>query len=341
MPPSSPAACAPASIERRDPPGPGRRALRGGIARSLALCLVFGAVMTACSHEGPPAASAVPAAAPMALPASPPLAGVKFSLIKTAHATTREAFTWKGGRWGTTVVINHVAVLVSHPNGRFLLDSGLGTRTPEHFKLGMPWWLKPLMGYEDLNPARTQLDARHEAPIDRIVLTHGHWDHLAGLHDFPQAEVWVPPQEQAHALVAEPPGVLPLQVGPAVRWRPYEFPDRPWGPFPRSLDLFGDGSAVLVPLEGHTPGSVGLALTVASGQRFLFVGDVVWRADAIAHRAPKPPLASRIVDHDRPGTLDTVRLLADLQQADPQLHIVPAHDASVHDRLGYYPDWVE
>ncbi|CAN7265963.1 MBL fold metallo-hydrolase [Rhizobacter sp. LjRoot28] len=294
--------------------------------------------LTACGHVPAPT-SAPPAMA--AIPTAAAASGVRFSIIRTARTAARDAFTWQGGSWTRSVVVNHVAVLVDHPRGRFLLDSGLGTRTPAHFEAEMPWWLKPLMRFEGLDPARSQLDARGEPPVSRIILTHAHWDHLAALHDFPEAEVWLPSAEQAHAMAAEPPGVLPAQLGPpAIRWRTYEFDDRRWGPFAGSVDLFGDGTAVLVPLSGHTPGSAGLLLTVASGKRYFFIGDTVWRHDAITQQAPKPPLASRIVDHDRPATLDTVRFLHALQQAHPDLTLVPAHDASVHDRLGYYPEWV-
>lgn len=319
-------------------PRPARRRSRF-VAFVALVAGIAAAGLSACGHEPPPAStSAGMAAIPVANAAS----GVRFSVIRTARTSARDALTWQGGSWTRSVVVNHVAVLVDHPRGRFLLDSGLGTRTPAHFEAEMPWWLKPLMRFDGLDPARSQLDARGEPPVSRIILTHAHWDHLAALHDFPEAEVWLPSSEQAHAMTAEPPGVLPAQLGPpAVRWRTYEFDGRRWGPFEASVDLFGDGTAVLVPLTGHTPGSAGLLLTVASGRRYFFVGDAVWRHEAITQQAPKPPLASRIVDHDRPATLATVRFLHALQQFHPDLTIVPAHDASVHDRLGYYPAWVE
>jgi glyoxylase-like metal-dependent hydrolase (beta-lactamase superfamily II) len=111
--------------------------------------------------------------------------------------------------------------------------------------------------------------------------------------------------------------------------------------FERTLDLFGDGSAVLVSMPGHTPGSTGLLLTLASGQRYLFVGDTVWNADAIAAEAPKSLLGRKLADSDADRTLALVRQLRALSAAEPSLVIVPAHDARVHDRLGYFPKWVK
>ncbi|MNY40503.1 hypothetical protein D3C86_1752500 [compost metagenome] len=94
-------------------------------------------------------------------------------------------------------------------------------------------------------------------------------------------------------------------------------------------------------MPGHTPGSVGLFLTVSSGKQYFFVGDTVWRLEAAKQVRPKFWLASRIVDHDRPATLEGVQKLHALMKVQPALVVVPAHDAAVHDELGYFPQWVE
>lgn len=301
-----------------------------GLAALLALA-------SACQSTVPPEAPAVDHRLP-----KPAGAAVRFSLIKTGQTQTRDALTWDGGSWWKKVTVNHTAVLVAHPSGRLLIDSGLGARTDEHFDGEMPWWLKPLMRYEGLQPARAQLDARGEAPVPRIVLTHGHWDHVSGLLDFPEAEVWITEREREFVRTARPPAVLPSQVSsPDIRWHTYALEARRWGPFEQHLDLFGDGSVVLVPLYGHTPGSVGVVVTLPSGRQAMFVGDVAWRAEAVAHEAPKPFLSRRVVDHDAQATHQTVRLLNAIQKANPGLLIIPAHDAAVHDALGHYPAWVE
>ncbi len=62
--------------------------------------------------------------------------------------------------------------------------------------------------------------------------------------------------------------------------------------FDESLDLFGDGRLVLVPLPGHTPGSVGLFVTLDSGRRLFFSGDTSWRLEASkAHGRNSSPAA--------------------------------------------------
>ncbi len=46
----------------------------------------------------------------------------------------------------------------------------------------------------------------------------------------------------------------------STRWRSLTFESTPFANLSSSLDMHGDGSAVLVPLPGHTPGSIGLYL---------------------------------------------------------------------------------
>ncbi|HEX7943292.1 MAG TPA: hypothetical protein VF495_01430, partial [Phenylobacterium sp.] len=110
--------------------------------------------------------------------------------------------------------------------------------------------------------------------------------------------------------------------------------------FDRSLDLFGDGTVVLVPQFGHTPGSVGLFLTTSSGRRYFFCGDAVWSAAALKDARPKFWLANQLADADKRRTQAEVARMALLAKREPDLTIVPAHDSTVQNRLGYFPKWV-
>jgi len=267
--------------------------------------------------------------------------GVAFSLIKTGHVHAQAGLVYSGGSLFQKIEINHVAVLVQHPHGSFLFDSGLGRNIEAQYKEDMPWWAKPSFYYEPpVTPARDQLDQAGIA-VPRIILSHSHWDHASGLVDFPEAEVWITAEERDWDRHPGFPRAFPSQVTPAsIRWHTYELEDKPYFGFPRSLDLFGDGSAVLVPLPGHTPGAVGLLLTVASGKQYLFCGDTVWSAQALKESRPKSLLASLIADNDREQTQQAIELLHKLMIQHPGLVVVPAHDAALQDTLGYFPQWV-
>src|SRR5690606_7486503 len=128
----------------------------------------------------------------------------------------------------------------------------------------------PFFKYDEpVVPARQQLDQAGIPPIERIILSHAHWDHASGLGDFPEAVVWAAPEELTVVAHAAPGlgGSWPSQVSlKSIRWQALDFKPQPHEGFDRSIDLFADGSVVLVPMSGHTPGSIGMFVTVASGK---------------------------------------------------------------------------
>lgn len=271
-----------------------------------------------------------------------PAGGLAFSLIKTGHTHAPAGLVYSGGSLLENLEVSHVAVLVRHPRGTFLFDSGLGRNVAEQYRQDMPWWARPSFRYEPpVTPARDQLD-RAGIAVPRIILSHSHWDHASGVVDFPEAQVWITEAERSWDR-AHPgfPGAFPSQIDPpSIQWHTYTLQDRPYFGFDHSLDLFGDGSAVLLPLPGHTPGAVGLLLTLSSGRQYLFCGDTVWSAQALRQSRPKYLLASLIADNDRAGTQRAIERLHQLMQEHPGLVVVPAHDAALQDTLGYFPQWV-
>jgi glyoxylase-like metal-dependent hydrolase (beta-lactamase superfamily II) len=126
-----------------------------------------------------------------------------------------------------------------------------------------------------------------------------------------------------------------------VRWRPYSFDPQPFMGFDESLDLFGDGRLVLVPLPGHTPGSVGLFVTLDSGRRLFFSGDTSWRLEGVEGPRQKFFAGRALVDRDPARTLAQLAKIRLLLRSDPRLSVIPAHDARVQAALGYFPHWLE
>ncbi|WP_043307871.1 MBL fold metallo-hydrolase [Pseudomonas sp. ML96] len=276
----------------------------------------------------------------LALASTTQAAGLRFALVKTAETETLDAFTVEGGAWTEKAIANHVAVLIEHHAATLLLDTSLGRQVDQQFESEMPWYDKPLLQYGKVTPVRDQLD-RDGIRIDRILLTHSHWDHASGLADFPEVPVWAPYEEIEFSRIAVPPAVLPSQFAHPIRWVPYQFDDQPFMGFESSHDLFGDGSLVLVPLAGHTPGGVGLFLTLDDGRRFFFTGDASWRLQGFTGPKEKFWISRNMVDNDREGTRLQLEKVHALLQEQPQLIVVPAHDESVQRTLGYYPHWVE
>ncbi len=144
---------------------------------------------------------------------------VQAALLRTALVpATPEALVTAGGSWFTNRPTVHTAILIQHPQGNLLFDAGLGSRIDEEAR-DMPLWARPLLQYEKETPARQQLD-QAGIRISQIYLSHGHWDHLSGVRDFPEATVHLPDSERRYLQTDRPPRVLPsIGQDPAIRWQ--------------------------------------------------------------------------------------------------------------------------
>jgi len=314
-----------------------------GMAIGMAGNTAVGAAPAAAASATPTTLTVPAAPAAVASAASAPT--VRLAVVRVASLPVREGMLYSGGRFGEMATTNFSAFLIEHGGQRLLLDTGLGARIAQQYAADMPHWGRPFFrAPEVVVPVRRQLDAAGVGTVQRIVLTHAHWDHASVVEDFPGADIWAAEAELATVRAARS-GIgsaWPSQVGsPALRWRALALSGPAFEGFERSEDLFGDGRVVAVPMAGHTPGSLGLFVTVSSGRRFFFVGDVVWTTLALAERRPKFWAARQLVDADIERTQHTIGLIRAAQQRDPALVVVPAHDALVQDRLGYFPRWVE
>jgi N-acyl homoserine lactone hydrolase len=97
--------------------------------------------------------------------------------------------------------------------------------------------------------------------------------------------------------------------------------------------VFRDGSVVLVPVPGHTPGSVIAFVNTPDNKRYAFVGDLVWQREGVELPAERPWLSRRLVDDDEAAVRREVARLHRLAQRNPDLVVVPAHDRRVLDTL--------
>lgn len=225
--------------------------------------------------------------------------GLRFSLVKTAQSDSGDFLLGRNG-WQEAPPTQHIAILIEHRGSRLLFGTGLGRQIDAQLDAEVPWRIKR---YADVRPVRDQLEG-DGLEIDRIVLGCVRWEHASGLVDYPEVPVLASADSLGYLEAATPPAVLPSQFRHPVRWQSLEFQASPYREHRRSLDLFGDGQVVLVPLDGH--GAVGLFLTLADGRRFFFRGD---RLERDAGDAPED--------------------------------VIALQDANTQASLGYYPRWVE
>lgn len=264
---------------------------------------------------------------------------VSLSILKTGKMLSQQMFSWRGGKFGETQEFGMAAILVKHPKGIFLFDSGFGKNVDEHFKTA-PWLMRQLSKYEKEVPAAEQLSKQGITPeqISAVYISHSHWDHVSGLEDFPGVEVRMPAAELEFIRAHRNPGLIDQFID-KLKVKTFEFTDTPYENFARSFDLFEDGSVVFVPLPGHTEGSTGMFVNLPSGKRFFFIGDLTWAIEGVQLPAERPWLARRLVDYDEEEVRRSVVRVHWLMEKYPEMIIVPAHDRRVHDRIKAFPEF--
>jgi glyoxylase-like metal-dependent hydrolase (beta-lactamase superfamily II) len=220
----------------------------------------------------------------------------------------------------------HAAFLVKHPLATFLVDAGLSARSRDD--LGRFSLIdRATFEYAEegsLGPLLASIDA---AP-SFVILTHAHWDHSGGLVDLKSPRVMLGPGEAEYVRAFpkdRPPTVMPEHLAGA-RLESFAWDGGAIENFEQSHDLFGDGSVTLVPLPGHTPGSIGVLLDSVKGQRILFVGDAAWSIRGVELPSHKSKPLSELADHDVATLSDTLWRLHHLHEHDPSLLMVPTHD---------------
>lgn len=261
------------------------------------------------------------------LPAASPPAGMQLVHLPTGVIHRSAGFAYRGGSFTDERRFAMSAAWVRHPAGDLLIDAGFGRNIDVHFRM-MPAFFRAFTAYEKGRTAREQLEAMpgYDRSRLRILLTHAHWDHVSGADDFPGVPILVPPEERR--FVRD--GGWITGVARAVRgarWEEYRFEGGPYLGFPRSHDLHGDGSIVVVPAPGHTPGSVVVFVAVPGGRRYAFVGDLVWQREGITEREERPWLFRSLADEDPEGVRESILRMSALVRRFPDLVLVPAHDA--------------
>jgi len=312
------------------------------LATGLALVVGLVVVLNSCNSRINISRYAVQSYLPTPVTAHPSL---RFSIFQTGHASTLEAFVYKGGSLFRTKALCHTAVWVQHPSGSFLFDTGLGDEVDAQFS-EMSWLEQRLFGYHKETSVKHQL-AMQGIPADTIktiLLSHLHWDHASGIKDFPGAAIVTTRQEYdfAQSDSAHTPAFLHSQYdGNKVRWQFIDFEARAYKNFARSLDYFKDSSVVLVPLQGHTSGSIGMFLTLADGRQFFFTGDVTWSVAGFTRPSAKHRIPGAYVDKNKAVLDTTIVQIHRLMEAEPNLVVIPAHDAKAQEGLKHFPAFEE
>ncbi|WP_432881464.1 MBL fold metallo-hydrolase [Kribbella sp. CA-245084] len=205
-----------------------------------------------------------------------------------------------------TVLLNGYSLRTEQGNPAFcsvhLVETKAGHLLFDCGHAGRRRWLLEALAARGLEPA----------DIGTVVLSHGHWDHVQNADLFPDARILLHADELDN--LADPPAT---DLG-TPRWARRILDD---------LDVraTGDGDEPLpgvkvLDLPGHTPGSIGLAVSIDTGTAVLSA-DAVPTLDVLLSRtAPGRPYDGARAE----ASIERVAQLAD--------RIYPGHDAPF--RLG-------
>ncbi len=260
---------------------------------------------------------------------------LKLHIFDTGHCLVSAHHVMRGAA-REPMACRALAGLIGHPrHGWTLFDTGYAPRMLEATRR-LPWWLYRLATPLRIRPEQAALRqlARYglaPADISRVIISHFHADHVAGLRDFPGAPVVA--SAEAFKSIAGLRGLaalrrahIPALIPADLAARAVALPAFAGPPLPHlgpTHDLFGDGSLLLVGLPGHARGQIGALLQTDSGP-VLLAADGAWTSRAIRERRPPARITHLFVDDAR-AVGATLAALHAFAAARPDVRIVPTH----------------
>ena len=229
--------------------------------------------------------------------------------IKAVHAiTTGHVEQHKEHRYGTSMPLMWwvltstswvkapiTAYAIEHRDGLVLFDTGLDpdlVSDPDYISSPIGLFLLKKIFRFHIGPEDAldkQLDAINlaSADVSKVILSHLHFDHIGGIAHVPQAELIVSQDEwqRLYAPHPERDWILREHIDlPGANWQPVEFEptsDPLLASFGVCYDCMGDGSMILLPTPGHTPGSMSMLVRGDGLPPFMFVGDLTYELEAL------------------------------------------------------------
>jgi glyoxylase-like metal-dependent hydrolase (beta-lactamase superfamily II) len=214
---------------------------------------------------------------------------------------------------GERIVTPVSSYLIVHPQGKVLFDTGihcdalsdpmarLGKRVASLFEL------RSKRG-EDVVSQLALLGIRPDE-IRYVVNSHFHFDHCGCNASFPRAAFLAQRAELAAAR-AEPRRYNAKDWDHALDYREID----------GEHDLFGDGTLVLLPTPGHTPGHQSLWLRPGPGAQFVLTSDACYTQEHLEKRI----LPAAV--HDAAQMTDSMQMLRGLRERQG-VELLYGHDA--------------
>lgn len=198
--------------------------------------------------------------------------GVQLYAFTCGYVTVPAGWLLDGREGAMTVPVP--SYLIVHPKGRVVFDTGLHVDT-QHDQVS--YLGEAFHKYEQCHFAPgEEISARLRAmdidpdKIEFVVNSHLHFDHCGGNALLPNATVIVQRRELAHGSSAGG-GYIKKDwdTGQKIKTIDGEF------------DLFGDGSVMILPTYGHTPGHQSMRVRTEDGGDFVLCADACYLKDTL------------------------------------------------------------
>jgi glyoxylase-like metal-dependent hydrolase (beta-lactamase superfamily II) len=248
---------------------------------------------------------------------------VAMSVVGTARDHTPRT------RWVSLPVY---AVLIDHPDGKILYDTGCPTDAMKGY---WPQRLCDIFPYSFM-PDQTLVEqlalagARPEE-IKTVVMSHLHLDHAGNLRLFKHADVYVHRRELEHAQSVVHSSPDPAMHGAYVRAdievevKRYHLVDEDCE-LARGVEMIG--------LPGHTPGLMGLMVRTSSGA-LIFPQDALY-----ARRNYGPPAKASGIMHDSIAFFQSIEKARRLAQ-ERNARVMFSHDMEFFRTMKRAPEYYE
>ena len=195
---------------------------------------------------------------------------MKMHLLSGGRLRMRKSIYLPDADRSETIEIPVSCALLRHPQGNVLFDTGCHPSVPGDPEArwgGLARFMVPIMKSGDNVIAALGTIGMAADDVDVVVCSHLHPDHCGCNTFFKRATFVIHAKEieAARAPNAVNAGYL------AAEWEQDALIDALHG----QRDLFGDGSIVLIPLPGHTPGTTGALVALDKSGTFFLASDTV------------------------------------------------------------------
>ena len=195
---------------------------------------------------------------------------MKLNFLSAGRLRMKKSIYIPGADRSETIDLPVSSALIRHKQGNVLFDTGCHPSVVDHAEErwgALAKMMKPIMGADEMLLPSLACVGLGPDDIDIVVNSHFHTDHCGCNQFFGKATIL------AHAKEVEAAKTPGAETAGYVRadWDC----GQPMETVNGEKDIFGDASVVLVPLPGHTPGTLGALVNLDRDGQFLLASDAI------------------------------------------------------------------